>query len=172
MGLTRTLTASESNTFIITHARYVTSKIAADLQQVRLYYNFPSEKDITDYAEEAAQLLAKRCLETVEYGFRKDGLTLFALKYIARSDGTLTSDDRPGRIPPGLNLVGASWYSFLWHSPAYSQLSTSDKAALVEKLPVNRGNGNAPVAGSGYWEENRTYSANGTGVVRHVFRPL
>ncbi len=75
---------------------------------MRAYYGWPSADDITQYAEEAAILLNGRYLQSVEYGFKRNGKVILALKYTARSDGTLQSDDRPGRVPVGLDVSGAS----------------------------------------------------------------
>jgi Bacterial HORMA domain family 1 len=166
------LSITQTRTWTITQARYVTSKIAADLELVRTHYARPSVEKITDYAEEAAQLLAERYLGWVEYGFKRNGLRVFALKYEARCDGTLSVDDRPGRVPAGLSLTGAIWYSYLDYSSNYYALTDKQRQRLKEILPVQRGYGAEPEMGSGYWEYNRTYSSNGEGVRRQVFRPL
>ena len=168
-----TSTFTESRTFTITHARYVASKIAADLDLLRVYHGRPSEQHATDLAEEAALLLAARCLKSVEYGFRRNGVTVLALKYVARSDGTLTSDDRPGRVFAETNVSDAVWYSFLDYNDAFWQLPQVERERFEATLPVQRANGPAPQGGSnGYWEQTRTYSSNGEGVLRHMFRPL
>ena len=51
-----TSTFTESRTFTITHARYVASKIAADLDLLRVYHGRPSEQHATDLAEEVSQV--------------------------------------------------------------------------------------------------------------------
>lgn len=163
-------TLTETRTFTITHARYVASKIAADLQLVHSYHGRPSEQDITEYAEEAALLLAARYLKSVEYGFRRDGLTVFALKYTARSDGSLVADDAPGRAYADIK-DSDTFYSYLEYSDSYWKLGEAERARVKASLPVNRTGADAPQASPyGYWEQNRTYSANGEGVVRNVFR--
>ena len=158
-------------TWTITQARYVTSKIATDLELLREHYGKPSEEKISDFAEEAALLLAIRCLKSVEYGFKKDGKIVFALKYVARNDGTLTADDRPGRIPASLDLESCRFYTFLTYSDSFYDLSKEDRDNIEECLPVRRTDGNSPVLGSGSWTQNRTYSTNGEGVFREIFKP-
>ena len=92
-----TTTFTRTRTFTITDARYIASKIAADLDLLRAYCGGrPSESLVSNLAIEAALLLDARYLKSVEYGFRRNGVTVLALKYVTRSDGTLTSDDRPG----------------------------------------------------------------------------
>jgi len=163
---------TETRTFTISHARYVTSKIAADLDLIRACYDWPSTADITAYAEEAAILLNGRYLRSVEYGFKLNSKVIFALKYVARSDGTLQSDDRPGRVPFGLDLSGATRYSYLYHSDSFSRLNSEQQAEIEASLPVRRSGGPSPETGNGYWEQSRSYSSNGEGVVRSIFRPL
>lgn len=163
---------TETRTFTISHARYVTSKIAADLDLMRAYYGRPSADDITRYAEEAAILLNGRYLQSVEYGFKREGKAIFSLKYVARSDGTLQTDDRPGRVPFGLNVTGAGWYSYLSYSDSFFRLNSEQQAKITASLPVSRSDGPSPETGNGYWEQTRCYSSNGEGVVRNIFRPL
>jgi hypothetical protein len=166
------LSITQTRTGTITHARYITSKIATDLDLLRTHYGSPSSAKVTDFAEEAALLLAARYLGWVEYGFKHNGQRVLALKYEARSDGTLSVDDRPGRVPAGLNLTDASWYSYLDYSSSFFALSDEERQRFKRTLPVQRGYADAPGIGSGYWEYNRTYSSNGEGVLRQVFRPL
>src|SRR3954470_20176138 len=165
-------TATQSQTWTITQARYVTSKIAADLDLVRSHYGRLSAHAVNDYAEEEPQLLSKKYLATVEYGFKRDGKVAFSLKYEAKSDGTLLADDRPGKVPSNLSLSNTEFYSWLTYSSAWYALDEASKASFKSKLPIQRTTGNEPQTGLGYWEENRSYSKNGEGVSRKVFKPL
>jgi hypothetical protein len=169
--MTATYTLTETKTFTLTEARYVTSKIATDLQSMQSYYGSPPNERITKFAEEAAILLAKRYLASVEYGFKRNGQVIFALKYTAKSDGTLEADDRPGKIPPGLNMDGAVFYSYLRHNVAWYLLTASQQAVVEASLPIQRtGAGEPAFSGNGYWETSRSYSRNGEGVERLVFK--
>ena len=163
---------TETRSFTISHARYITSKIAADLDLMRAYYGWPSADLITQYAEEAAILLSGRYLHSVEYGFKRDGKVIFALKYVAKSDGTLQADDRPGRVPYGLDLSSATRYSYLIRSNSFSQLTSEQQAKVDSTLPFSRSDAPNPETGHGFWEQSRSYSSNGEGVVRNVFRVL
>jgi len=167
-----TSTLTTNRTFTITNARYVASKIAADLDLLRAYHGRPSEQEITDYAVEIAMLLAARYLASMEYGFSRNGVSILALKYIARSDGTLIVDDRPGRVYAEINTVDASWYSYRIYDDNFWKLDAAARARFEAELPVQRVDAPEPRAGNGYWEQNRTYSSNGEGVMRHVFRAL
>jgi len=168
-----TLTLTETRTFTITHARYVASKIAADLDLLRAYYGRPTQQQVTDFAEEAALCLAGRYLKSVEYGFRRNGVTVLALKYIGRSDGTLTTDDRPGRVYSQTNVSDALWYSYLEYNDTFYKLSPSERNRFEATLPIQRTEGPTPQTGTnGYWEQTRTYSSSGEGVIRQVYRPL
>ena len=163
---------TETRTFTISHARYVTSKIAADLDLMRCHYGWPSAEEITHYAEEAAILLNQRYLGSVEYGFKRNGKVIFALKYVARSDGTLQVDDRPGRVPFGLDLSGALHYSYLTYSDSFFRLPAEQQSTVQASLPISRSGSPSPETGNGYWEQSRSYSSNGMGVVRSIFKPI
>ena len=161
-----------TRSFSISHARYVTSKVAADLDLLRAYYGWPAADYVTRFAEEAALLLNLRYLRSVEYGFRRNGKVILALKYVARSDGTLHSDERPGRVPFGLDVSGARSYSFLEYSDSFLGESSQVRAQVEAALPVRRSEGPTPETAFGYWEQSRSYSSNGEGVLRSIFRPL
>jgi len=165
-------TGTNERTFSITDARKVASKIAADLDLFRIYHGRPSAQEVTNFAEEAALLLAARYLKSIEYGFRRNGRTVIALKYIARSDGTLTADDRPGRVYIEVDVSDAVWYSYLEHSDSFFKRDQAERDRFTATLPVQRTSASAPQRGNGYWEQTRIYSSNREGVVRHVFRPL
>ncbi len=164
------MTGTQTKTWTITNARYVTSKIAADLDLMRTHYGWPSAQKVTDFADEAAVLLAKRLLGAVEYGAKVNGVVVFALKYTARSDGTLSTDDRSGRVPADLNLTGASFYSFLTYNANWFALTAIEKENIENMLPIKRSDGSQPVIGGGSWSGQRSYSSNGEGVDRQTFR--
>ncbi len=166
------MTGTQTQTWTITNARYVTSKIAADLDLMRTHYGWPSAKAATDFAEEAAMLLAKRYLGSVEYGAKVNGVVVFALKYTARSDGTLAVDDRPGRVPSDLDLKGAQFYSWLTYSDEWGRLGSTEKALVESALPIQRTTGSEPVTGYGSWSGQRSYASNGEGVSRQTFRAI
>ena len=164
-------TGTQTQAFTITTARYVTSKIAADLDLLRSHYQRPSQADVTAYAEEAAQLLAKRYLGTVEFGFKRNGTVVFALKYETRADGSL-ADDRPGKVTANLDLSGTTFYSWLTYSDKWDALDAATRASFKSDLPVQRTGGQSPTMGNGYWEGGKSYSSNGEGVDRRVFKSL
>lgn len=165
-------TFTTSSSFTITHARYVTSKIAADLRQVRLLYNGrPSEADIENYAEEAALLLRDGYLERVDYGFKRDTAYgsdwVLLLRYIARS-GDL-ADDRPGRIPPGAPITGCYFHSYLTYTSKFFDLPQSDRDRVKAGLPIQRSPGGDAGFATGTWAGAKGYSSNQQGVNRTVF---
>lgn len=164
------MSGTQTRSWTITQARYVTSKIAADLDLMRAHYGFPPSAAVTAFAEEAAMLLARRYLNTVEYGAKVNGIVVFALRYQARTDGTLSTDDRPGRVPAGLNLSEASFYSWLTFSNVWANLGDAEKAIFESELPLQRAAGAEPAKGYGYWDNQRSYSSNGEGVTRSTFR--
>jgi len=170
-----TSTYTTSKTFTITHARYVTSKVAADLRQLQLFYGDPSDDQIAAYAEEAALLLRDGYLERVDYGFRRHNPVtgsqwVLVLRYIAR-DGAL-ADDHSGRVPPGVNRSGATFWSYLTYTAPFFALSESERDRVKAALPIQRAAGREAGFVNGTWSGDRTYSSADRGVARSVFRPL
>lgn len=163
-------TSTHATTFTIANARVVASKIKADLKLLQGAYGSPSDEWIEKFGEEAAQLLKQGYLSTVSYGYRRDGVWVVALKYIARTDGTLTADDRAGCVPRGVDVEGASFFSFMEYSSTWATLSTEQQRTVAAGLPVQRPNGTEPELGQGHWTDDRTYSSGGRGVARKAFR--
>lgn len=161
---------TRTDSFTITNARYVTSKIKADLKLFQRAYGRPSDSDIEAYGEEAAQLLAKGYLRTVTYGYRRNGSWIVAMSYTARNDGSLASDDRAGQIPRRVNTTGASFYSYLTYSTTWDDLTSAEKEAFQKTLPITRSGAPEPGTSGGYWSEGRTYSSHGSGVNRRTFQ--
>lgn len=160
-----------SDSFTITHARHIASRIAGDLRLLWLYYDKPSEAMIEDYLEEVAQMLAKGYLDTFEVGFRRNGQRVISLFYTVEVDGTL-SDSRSGGVPRAADITGAAQFSFMTYSQKWWDLTPAERNAFEATLPVDRTPGNAPTDGAGYWTSDRAYAAGGAGVRRQIFVPL
>lgn len=164
-------TVSESASFTITHARHMAAKVAADLKRMQRLYGAPSDSDISAYEGEVVALLKAGYLGTVSYGFRRGGQWIEpTLRYTARDlSGKSTNDDDPGKVRPWANVTGASFYSYLSYSSAWDSLSTEQRVAFKDTLPVNRG-GAAEPGISGYLEADRSYSAGGWALGRSSVR--
>ena len=80
------------------------------------------------------ELLKAGYLGTVTYGFRRNGNWIEpTLRYTARDlSGASANDDDPGRVRPGANITGATFYSYLTYSPAWDQL-TPDRAGCLQE---------------------------------------
>jgi hypothetical protein len=168
-------TFTTSKTFTITHARYVTSKVAADLRQLKLFYGKPSEERIEEFAEEAAILLRDGYLERVDYGFKRNSQSsgekwVLILRYTAHN-GSLT-DDHAGRVPPNVDISGTWFASFLSYSTKFIALAPPERSRVLSDLPVTRSTADEAGFVVGTWGANRTYSANDQGLGRSVFTPL
>ncbi len=160
-----------TETFSITHARHIASRLAGDMRLMNAYYDYPSLSSIDNYLEEIAQLLAKGYLATFEIGFKRDGRRVFSLRYEVQADGTL-SDSRSGGVPAGCDVDGASAFNYLTHSAAWFLLPDYERDAFEQTLPIQRTPGPEPVDGDGRWvAEERTYASGGAGVRRRRFEP-
>lgn len=170
MTMTSTVTLTETETFTVTHAKRMASKVGADLTRLRRLYGAPDEASIALFEAEIAALLMAGVLKCISYGFRKDGNWLFALKYHVTADGTLVSDNDPGKIPLGLSLARIPFFSFLEYNSTFYRLSREDRAALKRSFPLQRSSATEPGTSGGYWSQDLTYSAGGRGLQRSVFK--
>jgi len=153
-----TLTASD--TFTVTHARHLAAKVATDLKRLQRFYGAPSDAKIVEFEMEVVELLKKGYLGTVTYGYKREGKWITpTLRYTASELSSGTSDD-PGRVRPGADTSGASFYSYLTYSAKWDRLSSAERDAFKRSLPFQRSNAAEPGV-NGYFVSDRTYSAGG-----------
>ena len=160
-----TFSTTTSNTFTLTHAKRIASKVATDLMRFRRYYGKPALSSIDEYEEELVVLLKHDVLKEVAYGFRKNGKWITAIKYQA-IDGQLIADDNPGSLRAVSESQGATFYSFLSYNAKWDRLTTAEKDGIRKQLPFKRGTATEPTVDGGYWVEDLAYSAGGRGLRR------
>jgi hypothetical protein len=169
--MSSTYSYSLSETFTILHARLLASKVATDLKRIQRFYLLPSDLEIQNYEVELTQLLKYDVVDSVVYGFKRAGKwTEVAVRYKALPGGTLAVDDDPGKIRPGLNTTSALFTSFLSYTNKWWGLSSGEKRAIKDTLPIQRSSGDVPSLEGGYWSDDLTYSAGGRGLGRSSVR--
>jgi hypothetical protein len=144
-----TMSVTKTASFTIIHARYLASKVAADMHLCAQYYGKPTEMRIREYAEELARYLNAGYLAEYEFGFKKDGKRI-----------------------PYVDVTGAIFFNFLTQNSRFNQLSAADQAAFESDLPLQRTGGSPPSDGAGYWAVDRNYYSTGLGLNRQTFQPL
>jgi len=171
--MSTSLTITEANTFTITHAKYLSSKIKTDLKRIQRLYGRPSDKVIDEYEAEAIAILKAGYLQTVTYGFQRDGKWVEPTLVYNAADvaGWTAPDDDPGRIRPRADTTGASFTSYLTYTPAWLNLTVAERDSFEQGLPFQRTD--APTPGiNGYLIQDRTYSAGGQSLSRSSVRSL
>ncbi|GAB2798262.1 hypothetical protein GCM10027275_49790 [Rhabdobacter roseus] len=157
---------TSTQTFTVTHAKYLASKVATDLKRIQRYYGSPSDVSIEMYEAELVEFLKKGYLNTVTFGFKRDGKWIEpTLRYTAGELSYGGTDDDPGRIRPGTNVAGASFASFLTYSQAYFNAPTSEKDSFEKALPFSRTPGTEPGI-NGYLSADKTYASGGRSLDR------
>lgn len=156
---------TQTESFTVTHARHIASKVATDLLRLQRFYGSPTNEQINEYEEELVALLKDDYLKDVTYGFKRNGYWVEALRYHALPGGNLSNDD-PGRILPGVDVSDAHFGSFLNHNSRWHALSAEAKASFYSTLTLSRGHGQEPGLESGSWSTGLTYSAGGQGISR------
>jgi len=149
-----------NKTFTATHAKHLAAKVATDLKRIQRFYNSPSDSDIIDYEIEIAELLKDGYLDTVTYGFKKStGWIEPTVRYTAKDlSGSIGTDDDPGRVRPGADVSGASFYSYLTYTSAWFNLTTEERNNYKNGLPFQRGGADEPSV-NGYLSQDKTYTS-------------
>jgi len=170
MSFAMTRTVSES--FTLTQAKYLASKVTADMRRCQQLYGKPSDSEINDYGTELAILLRDGYVKSYEFGYVRasDDERILTWRYSVDSSGNLTNNDRPGRILAGVNITGATMRNRMIRSIAWDLLSEEKRDSIEKDLPIQRVG--APDYGSslGIWQNDLAYSATGVAMVRQTFK--
>ena len=166
-----TYSHTTSSTRTTTVAKYIASKVAADLQAMHAYYGQPSESKILDLQKELVELLPGGYVESIQYGFKRDGKKVIALKYEALSSDLLP-DDKSGGVPARVDVSNATWFSFLIPSEKWYSLPDNEKRQIQARIPIKRGLGQEPGDGDGYEIPDKSYSSQGFSFQRRTFRSV
>ena len=167
--MTQTYTTSE--TFTLTHAKYLASKVAADLLQMQMFYGSPTNEKINQYISELTTLLVHGYLDSVDYGFRKDNKWVVQTNYSVKNGSISTTDDRSGSIYPGADVSGATWGSYLRKSSKYYLQGQTEKDRIETLMPFSRGDQDEPGFQPGRFVSDKYYYNGGVGLERKVFQP-
>lgn len=164
-------TAAETKAFTLTHARHLAAKIAADLKRIQRFYGEPDEGRIARLEAEVIELLRLGYLETVIYGFKRDGDWIEpTLRYVAKDLANGDLDDSPGQIHPSANVEGASFHSFLHYSSTWWSLTPDQQGAIRQRLPFQRTEAPESKVKGGYFANDKTYSSGGRQLDRSSVR--
>ena len=162
-----TRTGTFSDTFTVAHARQIASKVATDLLRFQRFYRSPSDHWINSYEAELTILLKYDAVDTVIYGFQRNGRwTMASARYVALPGGSIRADDDPGKIRPGFDVSNAHFTSFLTYSSNWTRLSSATRKDIESELPFQRAAGNSPALERGQWLGDRNYYAGGRGLGR------
>lgn len=163
-------TTTRTDSFTVTHARYLASKVATDLKRLQRLYSEPDDQRIARYEAELTAFIKAGYLDEVTYGFRRNDNWVVALKYRVDASGNLTTDDNPGRIGSYVDVSGLAFGSYLIKNAAWNSLSPAQQAAFEAALPIQRGDAPEPGVENGYWSSDRTYAAGGRALARSSIR--
>ena len=166
-----TMTRTVSETWSLTYAKYLASKVTSDMWRCQQLYGQPSRDDINNYGTELALLLKDGYVQSYEFGFLADDQRLLSWRYTVDSSGNIDTDDRPGKIFSGVDVSNAAFFNRLCHSSAWYKLSQDERDTINASLPVQRVLKDGPKDDNGYWHQDLTYSSNGVAMPRSTFRP-
>ncbi|WP_039798002.1 HORMA-1 domain-containing protein [Nocardia araoensis] len=163
-----TTSTTRSSSFTITDARYVASKLGANLRNLNARYGKPELSMIDQYIEETAQYLKAGYLDTVDFGFKDGDRWILRLRYTAAAGGQLR-DEPPGGLPSAVDVAGYSFYSYLKQNEEFSALPSAERDTFKKKLPFQRSGAPEPSATAGSYGSSSQYSRNGVGLNRYIY---
>ena len=111
-------------------------------------------------------------VEEYEFGYQKNGKRLVTWRYKVDENGVLTTDERPGKVVPYVDVTGASFFNYLTRNSRFWRLTSSQQVAFEASLPFQRTTGEPPSDGAGYWTSDRNYYAGGRSLNRQTFQPV
>lgn len=169
--MTYSFTTSATESFTLTHARELASRVMADMGLCSRYYGKPTADQFDSYREELVQLLKNGYLESYEFGFKKNDERVVSFRYRVNTCGDLEGGS-PGGIYSRADIAGAAYFNFVTYSSRFLNMDSHSKERFEKGLPVQRTAGSAPVDGKGYWiQDDRAYAAGGHQLTRGTFRP-
>lgn len=168
--MSSSFTESTSSSFTVTNARQLASKVKTDLQRMQRFYGLPSDSSLDKYESELTELLKHGYLESVSYGFKRDGQFIEpTLKYTAQELYGLGNDDDPGKVRPGADISGANFYSYVIYSRKWYLLSVEERSRFSKALPIQRTDADEPMS-AGYYASDKSYTSGGRTLNRQTLR--
>ena len=163
-----TTSMTRSSTFTYTDAKYVASKLGADLLNLNARYGKPTREAIDAYVEETAQYLRHGYLTSVDFGFKDGDEWVLRLRYEAVAGGQLR-DEAPGKLPSAGELAGYPFYSYLISNQAFGSMTHAQQGEFTATLPIQRTGAAEPAANGGSTSGFSQYARNGNGLGRNVY---
>ncbi len=170
MSYSYTRTQDYTQAFTLDDARELGSVIKIGLTYIRLFGGMLEEQHLQNLVTEATILLKFGLLDEVEYGYKKNGYCVYALRFKVNIWGQIEAVTRPPSIiNPLPDLKGAGWYSLL--TRRHTNLTPATIAAVNKLLPIQRGSGSSPSYDRGRWVSGDNQSRNGVELTQSEFRP-
>lgn len=165
------MTRTVSESWTLTNAKYLASKVTTDMWRCRQNYGRPSESAINDYGTELALRLRDGFVSKYEFGFEIDYERLLSWRYSVVNGDLTATDDRPGKIPSGVDISNAKLFNQLTTSMKWDSLTADEKEKWEAFYPFRRQKQSGPKDGPGYWQRDLQYSSSGVLLSRETFRP-
>ena len=166
------MTRTVVETFTLTNAKQLASRVTADMRRCQQLYGEPSDARINDYGTELAILLRDGYVSTYEFGYVRAGdeERVLTWRYTVDSSGNLTANDRPGRILAGVNINGCTLRNMLCHSTKWALLTAAQQTTIEQGLPFQRTVQSDYKSSLGTWQSDLCYSSGGVAMPRQTFK--
>lgn len=169
MSATSTRTGTHTSTY--TSVVHITRKVQADMLAICDTYNYFTEKYAQDVIHDVRIFIDEEVIEWVQFVWKTPGTNrvIDALRYKVVNGGIGLADDRPGGIRYNPALDGADFRVRVQYNDRWSKLTDAGRKEVRSSLTLTWGVAGTLDYSGGQWTNDRTYSKDGSALVRSRF---
>jgi hypothetical protein len=167
----QTFTRTRTDTISHSEVRYVMSKIASDLFQLRIFHGSFTEQYEDNLRDDLYQWLYSGYAEQIKIRYYKSSTAVvrFEIKYGIDRWGGISTDEDAGSIPY-IDLSKSRFEILVSTTSEWDNLAEQGKINFYDRLNLNWGFSRLkPIYQGGYWGNNRTYSKENLAANRSIY---
>ncbi len=164
-------TASGTQSSAYTGVVHVTRKVQADILAIGDTYEYFTESYAQDVINDVRIFIDEEVLDFVKFIWKEAGTSrvLDELRYKVVSGAVGLADNRPGGIRYNPVLALADFSVRTTYNSRWKSMNKNEQAGIRSRLKLTWGPAGQLDYSGGRWVGDRTYSMDGTGLVRERF---
>jgi hypothetical protein len=169
--MTATSTRSGTQTSAYTSVVHITRKVQTDILEIGDTYDYFQESFAQSVIHDVRIFIDEEVIDYVKFVWKDQNTSrvLDELRYQAISGGVGLADDRPGGIRYNSTLASADFSVRITYNRRWRKMAESERKAIQDRLSLIWGPAGQLDYSGGRWVSDRTYSMDGTGLVRTRF---
>ncbi|HEX6899069.1 MAG TPA: hypothetical protein VF789_05120 [Thermoanaerobaculia bacterium] len=169
MATSFTVSATQSRAY--TNVVHVTRKVQADILAIGDTYDYFTESYAQDVIHDVRIFIDEEVIDFVKFIWKSTGTSrvLDELRYKVVSGAVGLADDRPGGIRYNPVLARADFSVRITYNSRWKSMDKNAQEEIRSRLELTWGPAGLLDYSGGRWVADRTYSMDGTGLVRERF---